>query len=114
MLSTKSQSPIEIGWPSGKAAGTGRLHPADRRALMELALKLNHADTLRSVTDTVGNYCGKALGIPAGMIFGKRNKDLQLISWGGSPNNPPKQLGEEGIKKGPVGPAFRTGEPMFW
>src|SRR5215831_15632550 len=114
MLSTKSQSPIEIGWPSGKAAGTGRLHPADRRALMELALKLNHADTLRSVTDTVGNYCGKALGIPAGMIFVERNKDLHLISWWRSTTASTKHLAQEVMQSGPVVRTFRTGEPMFW
>jgi signal transduction histidine kinase len=114
MLSTKSQSPIEIGWTGSKADRIGRLHPAGGRALMELALKLNHADTLRSVTDTVGNYCGKAMGIPAGMIFVERNKNLHLISWWRSTPTSETHLAEEVMQSGPVVRTFRTGEPLFW
>jgi signal transduction histidine kinase len=114
MQTTKSQIPVEIGWTSGKAAGNERFQAADSRVLVELALKLNHADTLRSVTDTVSEYCGKTLGIPAGMIFVERNKDLHLMSWWRSRTNPTRQLPEAAMKKGPVARTFRTGEPMFW
>src|SRR5689334_19043512 len=114
MQTTKSQTPVEIGWTSGKAGGNGRVHAADSRAMVELALKLNHTDTLRSVTDTVSDYCGKTLGIPAGMIFVERNSDLHLTSWWRSRTNSTRQLPEEVMKKGPVARTFRTGEPMFW
>jgi signal transduction histidine kinase len=114
MLSTKSQSPIDIGGTSGKANNIQHLQADDARTLMELALKLNHAVTLRSVTDTVADYCGKALGIPAGMIFVERNKNLHLISWWRATTTSSRHLAEEVMKKGPVVQTFRTGEPLFW
>src|SRR5262245_12257657 len=101
MLSTKSQSPIEIGRTPGKSNNVRHLHAGDGRTFMELALKLNHAVTLRSVTDTVADYCGKALGIPAGMIFVERNKNLHLISWWRATTTSTRHL-EEVMKEGPV------------
>jgi signal transduction histidine kinase len=114
MQTTKSLTPIEIRWNSGKAGGIGGFQAADSRVLLDLALKLNHAHTLRSVTDTVSDYCGKALGIPAGMIFVECNKDLHLTSSWPSKTNSTRQLPQEVLKKGPVARTFRTGEPMFW
>src|SRR5215831_18905419 len=111
---TKSLTPIEIRWNSGKAGGIGGFHAVDSRVLLDLALKLNHAHTLRSVTDAVSNYCGKALGISAGMIFVERNSDLHLTSWWPAKTNSTRQLPQELMKKSPVARTFRTGEPVFW
>jgi signal transduction histidine kinase len=114
MQTTKSLTPIEIGWNSGKGGGIRGFHAADSRVLLDLALKLNHAHTLRSVTDAISDYCGKALGIPAGMIFVERNRDLHLTSWWPRRTNSTRQLPQELMTKGPVARTFRTGEPMFW
>jgi signal transduction histidine kinase len=114
MQTTKGQTAAEIARTSSKAGGAGRFHAADSRVLVQLALKLNHADTLRSVTDTISDYCGKALGIPAGMIFVERNSDLHLTSWWPSRTNSTRQPQQDIMKKGPVARTFRTGEPMFW
>jgi hypothetical protein len=82
-------------------------------SIEELALNLSQAHTLRSVADTVGLYCGKKFGCPAGMIFVERQGHLELVSaWRSkdtSAKNPPVDM----MRKGPIIQAFRTGEPVF-
>src|SRR6266850_1457586 len=95
-------------------AVTGLKGKANPPSMHELLLSLSRAQTLRSMADTVGNYCGKAFRSPAGMIFVERNGDLQLVSQWRSRQISKKYLAEEIIKKGPVARAFRTGKPTFW
>src|SRR5215471_7277353 len=83
-------------------------------SIEELALNLSRAHTLRSVADTVGDYCGKALGSPAGMIYVERQGDFKLVSAWRSKGMSTKDLPIEMMKKGPISQAFRTGDPVFW
>ena len=82
-------------------------------SIEELALNLSQAHTLRSVADTVGHYCGKKFGCPAGMIFVERHGHLELVSAWRSKDTSTKHLPVDMMRKGPIIQAFRTGEPVF-
>jgi signal transduction histidine kinase len=80
----------------------------------ELLITLGSAQTLKSTADAVGNYCSRAFGSPAGMIFVDRDGDLQLVSqWRSKPASK-KSSTAEVIKTGPVARVFQTGEALFW
>jgi PAS domain S-box-containing protein len=86
----------------------------DPRSMYDLLVNLSRAQTLESMGDAVGQYCGKAFGSPAGMIFLERDNNLQLVSQWRSRQIPKTNSAEEIIRKGPVARAFRTGEPVFF
>jgi len=92
--------------------GTGPT--ADLASIHELVINLSRTQTVKSMADTVANYCGKAFRSPAGAIFVERNGDLEIISQWRSRQGPKKHLAEGIIKNGPVARAFRTGKPIFW
>jgi signal transduction histidine kinase len=95
-------------------AVTGLIGKGDPVSMHELVVNLSRAETLRSMADTVGTYCGTALRSPAGMIFVERDGDLQMVSQWRSKHISTKHLSEETIKTGPVARAFRTGQPVVW
>ncbi len=80
----------------------------------ELSVDLSRAAHIRAMADIVGNYCNKAFGSRAVMIFAVRNGNLQIVSQWPAGQIPAQQLMEEMIRKGPVARAFRTGEPVLW
>ncbi len=86
---------------------------ADLRSMHELVINLSRAQTVKSMAETVANYCGKAFRSPAGAIFVELNGDLEMISQWRSRAGPKKHLAEEIVKNGPVARAFRTGKPIF-
>ena len=92
---------------------TGIGPTADLRSMHELVIDLSCAQTVKSMADTVANYCGKAFRSPAGAIFVERNGDLEIISQWSSSQGPKRHLAEQIIKNGPVARAFRTGKPIF-
>src|SRR5262249_48959565 len=83
-------------------------------SMHELVVNLSRAHTLKSMADSVANYCGKSFSGSAGMIFVGIDGDLQLVSQWRPSRIPKKDLTEEMLKGGPVARAFRTGEPSFW
>src|SRR5881397_3415658 len=91
--------------------GTGPT--ADLASIHELVINLSRTQTVKSMADTVANYCGKAFRSPAGAIFVERNGDLEIISQWSSSQGPKRHLAEQIIKNGPVTRAFRTGKPIF-
>jgi signal transduction histidine kinase len=94
--------------------GFTRIGPnADLRSMHELVINLSRAHTVKSMADTVANYCGKVFQSPAGAIFVERNGNLEIISQWRSRRAPKKHLAEEIIKNGPAARAFRTGKPIF-
>ena len=105
---------IETADHSAEARGPSAMGKDGAISLHELVVSLSRAYTLRSVADIVGNYCRKAFGSPAGMIFVEHDGDLQMVSKWRSRHIPKKYLAEEMIRKGPVASAFRTGKPIFW
>src|SRR5262245_41350549 len=80
----------------------------------ELVVNLSRAQSLRSMADTVANYCGKTFCSSAGMIFIERDGGLQMVSQWPAKQLPKMEVAEELIRKGPVARAFRSGEPSFW
>src|SRR6266581_2329785 len=86
---------------------------ADLQSIHRLVIDLSRAQTLKSMADTVANWCGKAFRSPAGAIFVERNGDLEIISQWRSRLGPKKHLAEQIIMNGPVARAFRTGKPIF-
>ncbi len=83
-------------------------------SVLDLIVNLGDAPTLKSMADTLGDYCGSALRSPAGMVFIEQEGDLKLVSEWRSKQVSKKHLTEHLIKKGPVDRVFRTGEPIFW
>ena len=82
--------------------------------LHELLIGLSGARTFMSVVQIIGNYCNRALGSPAGMIFIERDGKLQLASQWRSNQVSRKYFSEEAIRRGPATHALRTGAPIFW
>ena len=94
--------------------GFTRIGPnADLRSMHELVINLSRAHTVKSMADTVANYCGKVFQSPAGAIFVERNGNLEIISQWRSRRAPKKHLAEEIIMNGPAARVFRTGKPIF-
>lgn len=83
-------------------------------SMHELVVTLSRAQSLRSMAETVADYCGRTFCASAGMIFVEREGALQLVSQWRAKQIPKTELAEETIRKGPVARAFRTGEPSFW
>ena len=83
-------------------------------SMHELVVNLSRAQTLRSMADTVAEYCGKTFPSSAGMLFIESDGTLQLVSQWRSRQIAKKYLVNEMIRKGPVARAFRTGKPSFW
>ncbi len=83
MLSTKTRQLAEKQISLlEQRRGSGGLTVQDGVCFLELAATLNRANTVKAVAAGTGEYCRKALGIPAGMIFVERNSDLHLLaSW---------------------------------
>ena len=82
-------------------------------SMHELVVNLSRAQSLRSMADTVADYCGRTFSSSAGLIFVERDGGLQLVSQWRAKQIPKLDLAEETIRKGPVTRAFRTGEPSF-
>src|SRR5579864_141134 len=82
--------------------------PASKfQATDELLVKLSHVNDLKSIGDTVADYCAKALGSPAGMIFVTQDGDLQLLSqWPAKVMEKP--LLKAMTRRGPIAHAFQT------
>jgi signal transduction histidine kinase len=83
-------------------------------SMHELVVNLSRAQSLRSMADTVADYCGRTFCSSAGMIFIERDGGLQMASQWRVKQIPKMDVAEELIRKGPVARAFRTGEPSFW
>jgi signal transduction histidine kinase len=92
----------------------GRHRKRETPSMHELVVTLSCAQTLKSMADSVANYCGKTFSGSTGMIFASVDGDLRLVSQWRSNKIPKNDLTEEMIKGGPVARAFRTGEPSFW
>jgi signal transduction histidine kinase len=80
----------------------------------DLVVSLSRAQTLRSMADAIGTYCGKAFRSPAGMIFVEREGRLQLLSQWHSRQIPKKQFAQQIIREGLIGRAFKSAKPVFW
>lgn len=83
------------------------------RSLAGFLVDLSRADTLKSVAETVGDYCNKAFRSPAGMLFVEHKGDLRLVSEWRSRRVSKRSLREKTIKKG-LTHALRAGGPRFW
>jgi signal transduction histidine kinase len=87
----------------------------DRSKLLhEFVVKISRAETLRSVVQIVGSYCGPAFDSPAGMLFIERQGQLHMVSQWRSKWVSNKYFSEDTIRKGPAADAFRKGVPIFW
>jgi signal transduction histidine kinase len=83
-------------------------------SLHELVVKLGRAQTVASVTQTLGDYCRKSFSSPAGLIFVERDGDLNLVSQWRSRQVANRYLAIEMIRRGPATQTFRSGKSTFW
>ena len=115
MLSTKTRQVAEKQISLlEQRRGSGGLTVHDGVRFLELAATLNRANTVKAVAAGTGEYCRKALGIPAGMIFVERDSDLHLLASWRATEKRQAHPAQELISTGPVARAFRKGEPVFW
>lgn len=77
-------------------------------------MRLNRAQTLHGVTDSLKEYCEQKFCKSAGMIFVGSDESLQMVSQWRSHRIQKKYLADAVIKRSPVAHTFRTGEPSSW
>ena len=85
----------------------------DSTLIQQLVASLSREAHLATMADIVRDFCRKAFGSPAGMIFAEKDGALQIIShW--RTGSIATELIDEMKNTGPVARAFRTGEPALW
>jgi signal transduction histidine kinase/PAS domain-containing protein len=82
------------------------------RRMHDLVVSLTRAQTLKSMANSVAEYCGKTLGGSSGMIYVESDGNMRLLSqWRSGPMI--NGLADAIIRNGPVVRAFQTGHPLF-
>jgi len=103
---------IEADLPVQSMPNSGQLEKNDSRRMHELVVSLTRAQTLKSMANSVAEYCGKTLSGSSGMIFVETDRNMQLLSrW--RPGRMINGLADAMIRNGPVVRAFQTGQPLF-